>query len=453
MSERWARTALNAYRVLGSVFSPFSGIFLRLRARAGKEDLSRRGERFGYANQPRPDGSLVWFHAASVGEFMAILPLLKRLEDLGVNILVTTGTVTSAAVAAERLPETIIHQYVPIDIKPMIRRFLAHWKPDLAIFAESEIWPMTILELGAMHVPIILVNARISDRSYQRWKKNARLAEALFEHLAHVIAQSEIDARRYEELGAKRVTISGNLKVDTDMPAFDEEALAGLSAEIGERPVWIAASTHPGEEEIVADVHENIAKTFPDLLTVLVPRHPQRGDEVHALLTGRGHDVARRSQADHLQKDTSFLLGDTIGEMGLFLALGEVVFVGKSLTASGGQNPLEPAMMGSAILAGPNVQNFRSSYEALLDSGGVRLVRDGAMLEKYVLRLLRDRKRRRRMIAAAQQTVEALSGALERTFRALDYHVTPLQMKMKLERPRANDTARDAAVRASTVSE
>ncbi len=452
MSETWARAALKTYRIAGGVVYPFSGLFLRMRSRKGKEDPTRRDERFGYASQARPDGPLVWFHAASVGEFMAILPFLEKLENLGINIVLTTGTVTSAKVAKNRLSDKVIHQYVPIDIKPIIKRFLAHWKPDMAIFAESEIWPVTILELKVKHVPMVLVNARISDRSYRRWHKYPKIAEALFENMAHIVAQSDIDGKRFAELGARKVTVSGNLKVDTGLPPFEEHEAAELKAQIAARPVWVAVSTHPGEEEIIANVHEKVSAYFPNLLTVLVPRHPPRGDEVFNMLQKRGFNVSRRSTGDPVRDDTDIFLGDTIGEMGLFLGAGQVVFVGKSLTVTGGQNPLEPAVMGAAILSGPKVHNFRSSYEALIRGGGAKLVRDEDMLFKFVAHLLNDQNDRTKMMVAAQDVVRSLSGALEKTFRALDYHINPLRMKAKLEN-RAKIRKMEAVAQEGNASE
>ena len=443
MSEKWARLALKTYRLAGTVMHPFSGMFLRYRARAGKEDLVRRGERVGYASMPRPEGPLVWFHAASVGESMAILPLLQKLESLGISIVFTTGTVTSAEIVRERLSPGIIHQYVPMDIRPMVRRFLDHWQPDIAIFAESEIWPNTILELGAMRIPLILVNARLSDRSFKRWRKYNKLAEALFENMAHVVAQSDIDGRRFEELGAKRVTVSGNLKVDTGMPPYDGADLAQLKQQIGDRPVWIAVSTHRGEEELVANIHKKLLQYHPNLLTLIVPRHPARGDDITLMLEKMQLNVVRRSLGHAVLDDTDIFLGDTIGEIGLYLSTGEVAFVGNSLATVGGHNPLEPAVMGTAILSGPQVQNFRSSYEALINSGGARLVRDADMLFKHVAHLLANKVDRQKMIAAAEKTVKDMSGALEKTFNALDYYITPLRMKARLEGTYKKDQIQD----------
>ncbi len=241
MSERWARTVLGAYRFAGAAAFPLVGPYVAWRATKGKEDPNRRHERSGYAGRPRPEGPMIWAHAASVGETIAIVPLIESILDLGVNVVLTTGTVTSAQVADERLGDRIIHQFVPLDLKPAITRFLNHWQPDLAIIAESEIWPMTIMELGLRRIPQVLVNGRLSERSFASWKKRPYIAEALFENLSHVVAQSEVDAERFEALGARPVTVSGNLKVDTNPPPADERALHSIcppaqpSADLGGR--------------------------------------------------------------------------------------------------------------------------------------------------------------------------------------------------------------------------
>lgn len=433
MSELWARMTLKTYRLAGSVIYPFMGPFLAIRARNGKEDRNRRYERYGYPSAERPAGPLVWFHAASVGESMAVIPLIERVAALGVNTIMTTGTVTSAQVVKDRLPKSTHHQYVPLDLKPAVRRFISHWSPDLAVFTESEIWPMTILELGARRIPQVLVNARMSDRSFSRWRSASKLAEALFDNFSHVAAQSDIDAERFLKLGASCVTVTGNLKVDTQGLPCNETDLAQLKMQIGRRPVWVAASTHPGEEESMAKVHEKIAANLPDLLTVIVPRHPDRGDEIGDMLSQRGLNVARRSKLHSISPETNVYLGDTIGEMGLYLRMGPVCFIGRSLHAKGGQNPLEPAQTGTAILSGQHVHNFRDAYSNLLKSGGARLVRDEQMLAENVDYLLRNSVERGKMINAASETVQKMSGTLERTVQALDAYVFPLTVKKDLE--------------------
>jgi 3-deoxy-D-manno-octulosonic-acid transferase len=434
MSERWARVMLSAYRFAGAAAYPLARPYVAWRASKGKEDRKRSKERYGKAGHARPDGPLIWVHAASVGETVAVVPLIERILDFGVNVVLTTGTVTSAKVAEDRFCGRVIHQYVPLDLKPAVSRFLDHWQPDLAVIAESEIWPITILELGARGVPQVLVNGRLSDRSFASWKKRANLAEALFENLAHVVAQSETDGERFRILGARPVTVSGNLKVDTAPPPADEKALAALRRQIGQRPTWAAVSTHDGEEAIAAEVHTTLRPRHHGLLTIIVPRHPDRAGPLAAEMAAMGLDVARRSKGDKITPATDILLGDTIGEMGLYLRLTEIAFVGRSLTSEGGQNPLEPAMLETAVLAGRNVQNFREAYQKLLGSGGARLVRDRNMLAGAVNFLLSNEAARHEMIAAGAATVEEMRGALARTLKALEPYIQPLVVKTRLGR-------------------
>jgi 3-deoxy-D-manno-octulosonic-acid transferase len=282
-------------------------------------------------------------------------------------------------------------------------------------------------------VPQILVNGRLSDRSFASWKKRSFLADALFENLAHVVAQSELDAARFLALGARPVTVSGNLKVDSEPPPVDLGSLIGLQQQIGQRKTWAAVSTHEGEEEVAGDVHVLLRQRHPDMLTIIVPRHTDRADAVEALFAVRGLKVARRSRRDPVSPDTDILLGDTVGEMGLFLRLTEIAFVGRSLTGEGGQNPLEPAMLETAVLSGRNVQNFRDTYQHLIDSGGARLVRDREMLAGAVNFLLSNEPARREMVAAGVAAVDEMRGALDRTLKALEPYIHPLIVKARLE--------------------
>ncbi|MDP3895598.1 MAG: 3-deoxy-D-manno-octulosonic acid transferase, partial [Mesorhizobium sp.] len=311
--------------------------------------------------------------------------------------------------------------------------FLAHWTPDLAIIAESEIWPMTILELGARRIPQVLVNGRLSDRSFASWKKRAFIAEALFENLSHVVAQSEVDGERFLALGARPVTVSGNLKGDTEPLPVNDETLAALRGEIGGRMTWAAISTHDGEEKAATKVHALLRQRHRGILTIIVPRHPARADALEREMLAAGLKVARRSRRDPVTPETDILLGDTIGEMGLYLRLTEIAFVGRSLTGEGGQNPLEPALLDTAVLSGRNVQNFRESYKKLIDSGGARFVRDGDMLAGAVNFLLTNPAKRRQMIEAGRGTVETMRGALNCTLKALEPYVQPLIVKARLD--------------------
>lgn len=432
MSRRLARAALSIYRWGGVALYPVIGPYLALRAAKGKEERPRRRERYGIAGVERPAGPLVWFHAASVGETNAIVPLVKEVRRRGIAVVLTTGTVTSAKVVRDRLGDDVIHQYVPLDLKPAVSRFLEYWHPDLAIMAESEIWPMTILELGKRHIPQVLVNGRISDRSFPRWQRRHAFADALFENFALVIAQSEVDADRFRALGALPVMVSGNLKVDTDAPPADPEALKTYLGQIEGRRTWAAISTFEGEEAAAGNVHRALKERMPGLLTIIVPRHPERGDAVADMLAARGLNVVRRTSGEPMTPETDIFLGDTIGEMGLYLRMTEIAFVGRSLFAEGGQNPLEPAMLGCAVLSGSNVQNFREAYQQLARSGSAKMVRDVETLAKGVHYLLNNDAMRRQMIEAGQETVQEMRGALRATIKGLEPYINPLTVKARL---------------------
>lgn len=431
MSGRMARLALGVYQTAGTLLSPFVGGYLAYRAAKGKEERARRLERSGYASADRPAGPLVWFHAASVGEMNAVIPLIREIRRRDIHVILTTGTVTSAKLAAERIGNEAIHQYVPLDLKPAVSRFLSYWQPDCVIIAESEIWPATVMELGRRRIPQILVNARMSDRSFDRWGRRPSLAEALFENLALVIAQSDVDAERFRDLGARQVIMSGNLKVDTDAPSYDAAVFARYKKQLGERKTWAAISTFDGEEKAAGIVHRTL-KERDGQLTIIVPRHPERADAIEAELVKQGLKVARRTREDILSPDVDVFLGDTIGEMGLYLRLTEVAFVGRSLFAEGGQNPLEPAMLGCAVLSGSNVQNFRDAYQTLARRGSARMVRDTEMLAKGVHYLLSNDHARRNMIEAGIVAVQEMRGALTATMKGLEPYVNPLTVKARL---------------------
>ena len=273
----------------------------------------------------------------------------------------------------------------------------------------------------------------MSDRSFDRWHRNLNIAEQLFGKLALVVAQSDLDAERFRDLGAWPVSVSGNLKVDTDAPPCDEALLARYSAQIGERQTWAAISTFDGEEKIAAMVHRAL-KAHTGLLTIVVPRHPERCNDIEAMMVEKGLKVARRTRGDEITKDIDILLGDTIGEMGLFLRLTEIAFVGRSLSeGGGGGNPLEPAMLSCAVLAGPHVENFRESYQKLVRNGGARIVRDAEMLAKAVHFLTSNDLARAKMMDSGRDSVQEMRGALAATLKGLEPYINPLTVKARLE--------------------
>lgn len=405
---------LRAYRAATRAIEPIVPAWLAWRARKGKEDPRRSGERYGIASAARPEGRLVWVHAASVGETNAALPLVRALgaahHDL--RFLLTTGTLTSATLAASRLGHNALHQFVPLDSRRYANRFLDHWRPDAAIFTESEIWPNLILETEARNIPIALVNARMSQRSFDRWRRSPSMANPLFGRLRLVLAQNDRIGRWFTLLGARDVRVSGNLKIDSPPPPVDAIALDRLKGAIGARPLLLAASTHPGEDERIADAHKLLARRFPGLLTIIVPRHPDRGEAIAAMLGARGLACARRSLGLLPESAHDIYVADTIGELGTFYALAAVAFVGGSLVPHGGQNPIEAIQHGAAVLAGPHTHNFTDSYDALAASGGYVRVTDAATLAEAASALLGDAQALIRRRRDARKALEALTGAL-----------------------------------------
>lgn len=417
------------YRLLATLAAPIAPAALTWRLHKGKENRARLAERMGHPSRTRPRGPLAWLHGASVGEGLALLPLVDHLIARGFHVLVTTGTVTSADVLATRLPPRACHQFVPLDSPPFMRRFLNHWQPDLTLIAESEIWPSMITEVHARAIPLVLVNGRISERSYQRWQKCAYVIANLLSKFDLCLAQTEADATRLIHLGAPRVQVAGNLKYDVSAPPVDSAKLAQLSAVIGARPVWVAASTHAGEEELMVQIHKRISQVTDGLLTIIVPRHPQRGAEIMALAQKYGIAASLRSRGAMPDKNTKIYVADTMGELGLFYRLAGVVFVGKSLIAHGGQNPIEPAKLGCAILHGPNVVNFAEVYRELDASRGAAQVGDADTLARALVMLLSDAALLRKMARASSDRVEQLSGATQNIMAALE----PYFMQMKVE--------------------
>jgi 3-deoxy-D-manno-octulosonic-acid transferase len=416
---------LKAYRALTSAARPLAPLLLRVRRRQGKEDPSRLPERLGRASAPRPAGPLVWLHAASVGETLSILPLISALSERrhSLSFLLTTGTVTSAKLAAQRLGPRTLHQYAPLDVPGYVRSFLDHWRPDLAVFTESEIWPNLILESSARGIPLILVNGRITQRSYRRWRRNSDVARPLFSRFSLVLAQSETLARRFKMLGAAGATASGNIKVDTPPPPVDEGALERLRAALDNRPLLLAAATHEGEEEIVAEGHRQLRRLFPDLLTIIAPRHPERGPAIAEWLQSQGVAAMRRAVGELPTRACEIYIADTLGELGTLYRLASVAFVGGSLVDHGGHNPIEAVRHGAVVITGPHWQNFKDTYEALIEHGGAVVVRSAAELAEAVAPLLADNAELASLRERAEAALAGLSGALPRTVEALLHYL------------------------------
>jgi len=402
--------ALAVYLAAARLAGPVARMVLTRRAARGREDPARIGERLGRASVPRPAGRLIWLHGASVGEGMSMLPLIAELwrQAPDATCLVTTGTVTSARRMAELLPEGAIHQFVPVDTAGAVRRFLDHWRPDLAIWVESEFWPGLMTAAAARGVPMMLVNARVSERSARGWRRAPGMARVLVRHFGRIVTQDAPTVGRLAAMGADpaRLREGGNLKVLTPAPGCDEAELSRLRGVLAGRPVWLAASTHAPEEAEVAMAHGRMGRG--GLLTILAPRHPNRAAEIATLLKGQGLSVAQRSRGEVPRPETDVWLADTLGEMGLWFRLAPVAFVGGSIAAMGGHNPFEPAALGAAILYGPRTENFAPAYASLAEAGAARLVHDGGELGAAVAELLGNEAARSAMAGVAAAVRSAM---------------------------------------------
>ena len=419
MADLVAGAIAGGYRFLGLLLRPAVPFLLSSRVARGKEDPQRLGERYGRASLPRPPGRVVWVHAASVGETNAILPLIERLTGIGLAVVFTTTTVTSAVIAAKRLPRGAVHQFAPLDLAPFVAAFLAHWRPNLAIFVESEMWPTMVRKLDEASVPLVVANARLSERSFRGWKRFAGFATRVFPRITLCLAQSEADATRFAGLGVSEVRTVGNLKYDVPPLAADKNAVDRLKSAIGPRPVWIAAATHEGEEEIVAEAHKLIRQRHGQVLTIVVPRHPERGDAVRAMLAGKGLTVAQRSRGNPLLHEIDVYLADTLGELGLFYRLAPIAFLGGSLIPHGGQNPIEPTRLDGAVLHGPHVHNFTDTYAALDAAVPAPPISDAASLADAVAALMDDPAAVAVRATAGKAGLAGFSGALEATMTAI----------------------------------
>lgn len=389
--------ALAAYRVATGLAEPFAPWLLQRRARRGKEEAARIGERLGHASTARPDGDLVWLHGASVGESLSLLPLIDRFraERPMTTLLVTSGTVTSATLLARRLPPGVLHQYAPIDAPGAVRRFLDHWRPGLAIFAESELWPNLILGARDAGCRLALVSAKVSEASARGWGRHPQAARAILGAYELVLAQDARSAARLAELGRPADGLI-DLKYGAGPLPFDDDGLEAFRARSGRRTVFVAASTHPGEDGPVLDAFAASGEAGRALL-VIVPRHPERAADIVALCRSKGMSAARRS-LDEPPAMARVYVADTLGEMGLWLRLARLAFIGGSLvTGVGGHNPLEPARLGCPAASGPHVANWQSVYDDLQAAGGVEIVDGPGALSRLfdspepALRVMADR--------------------------------------------------------------
>jgi 3-deoxy-D-manno-octulosonic-acid transferase len=396
--------------------APALRINLSRRAVNGKEIAERLPERFGIDPTPRPDGPLVWMHAASVGETMSILPVLTALRQR-TKVLLTTGTVTSQALLDQRLPRdgSVVHRFAPLDVPGWVNRFLNHWRPDAACFIESELWPNQLAACQARGIKMMLMNARMSEPSFRQWQRVPRFARRVVGAFSLIQARGDLDAERLRALGGRHVDSAGDLKFGAPPLPVDLAELGRLKGLLGERPVWIAASTHPGEEDRIVAVHRMVLKTHPNVLTIVAPRHPERGPALSSAIGSR-----RRGAGDDPPAEGGIWIADTMGELGLLYRLAPIAFVGRSLIPpGGGQNPLEPARLGCAVAVGPFTTNFDDHVALLRAADGLAIVADEGELAHFVCAMIDNPERRASIAEHAAASILRQMDLPERSAEAL----------------------------------
>lgn len=385
-----------SYKYLIRIAQPYLRWLLNARLKKGKEDRTRIQERMGIATRPRPTGSLIWVHAASVGEAQSALILIHAIgqKHPAAHILVTTGTVTSATLMEKRLPAFAFHQYIPLDHPDWTAAFLNHWKPDLAFWMESELWPSLLMGLKERNVPAVLINARLSEQSFGKWQFARNLIRDLLSCFTLIIAQTPEDAERFITFTDKRrVSVCDNIKYGAAPLPYDAEALAALKIALGERPLWVYASTHAGEESLACRIHKSLKETIPDLLTILVPRHPERREEISGVCFE--NNVKYRLRGHHAvlpSPDDDLYIADTLGELGLFYSLCPIAMIGRSFSddGGGGHNPVEAAKLGCAVITGPNNQYQRQLYDDMQAMSAVVETKDEIELAAVLKELITE---------------------------------------------------------------
>lgn len=437
---------LRLYKTTLRVGKPLIWLGLQNRLRAGKEDPNRIGERQGIASRARPDGKLIWMHVASVGEAQSIKILIDEFlfANPNLHILVTSGTRTSAELLSKTLPERAFHQYVPFDHPDWVRAFLDHWQPNMALWAESELWPNLLMQIQKRRIPAALLNARLSFQSARNWSYSRGLLAELLATFSVILCQSDQDKHYYESLGGRSVFTTGNIKFSAKPLPFSDNEYHSLSNSIQGRPTWIYASTHFDEESIAADIHKALKRDIPNVLTIIAPRHPERSAQILETLSSYDLKITRRDP--QLKRtpdsDTDIYLVDTMGELGLFYKLTDIAMIGRSLSldGGGGHNPLESMRLGAVTLFGPLIQNLKDIYDDVKSSQVGIPVQDKDALYKAVHHLMTDQQYKQNMIQLTSKFIEDRNQTLQNTLNELE----PLCLEIGITPPRSHIQNKDA---------
>lgn len=378
------------YSFLCTLAVPIFYFILQYRLWNKKENPKRLLERMGKASSPRPDGTLFWIHAASIGESQSALIFMHKILDEcpHAHLLITTGTKSSAEFLSGRLPERAFHQFIPLDCPIWIHRFFDHWRPDMAFWMESELWPNLIFALKARSIPSYLINARLSQRSYKRWSSFPKLISNMLSAFDIIFTQNNDYKEYFTNLGHQNVVTTGDLKFNALPLPYSEKDYDTLRACIGERPVWVYASTHAGEEILACETHKILQSQHPDILTIIVPRHPERRDEIYSDCQNYNLNICFRGDDKVMPKQqTDIYIADTFGELGLFYRLCPISMIGRSFSddGGGGHNPIEAAQLGSVVLSGQYVQHQKGLFSGMLDANAVYILANKSDLAPALL--------------------------------------------------------------------
>ena len=367
--------------------------YIQKRIEIGKEDTKRFNERIGRPIKERPNGKLIWFHGASVGESVSMLPLINKLLETSPDtyVMVTTGTTTSADIMGKRLPERAFHQYIPIDNPAFTKRFVKHWQPDLVLWFESDFWPAMLSTIKKKNIPLILVNGRISNKSFKRWQQFEFLSKELLSCFTFCLGQSEEDAYRLRVLGAKETTCLGNLKFAGLPIPVDKEKKQEILSQIGNRQIFCISSTHENEEYQLGRHFKELFTEHPDTLIIIAPRHPNRGNDIKKQIEGLGYNVSLRSANEKITSKTQVYIADTIGELGIWYEISPIVFIGGSLIPHGGQNFMEPSRLHDAVIVGPYMHNFTEAMQRAQKANGIIQAIDSEEVITTVIQLLKNK--------------------------------------------------------------
>ncbi len=412
------------YRALTYTSAPFLQNLLKQRLKNGKELPTRFTEKKSIINITRPDGHLVWIHAASVGEAQSALVVINKIleHNAATNILVTTGTVTSAALMEQKLPVQAIHQFAPLDHPIWVQKFLNHWKPDGILWMESELWPNMLHEIRRRNIKAFLINAHMSEKSYTSWKRIPNLPKHILKTFEKILCQTQEDKRRYDALGARNTIITDNLKYSAAPLAYDQNDLEKISEATQHRPLWLYASTHKGEEKIAIETHQALQGTYPNLLTIIVPRHPERRDEIRK--TTQSMKTAFRGETKNLpQQEDQIYVADTLGELGLFYKLCPIAVIGRSFSndGGGGHNPIEAAQLGCAVLHGPHVQNLQDIYDDMIAQNACIKLEKPEELAAHIKTLLGDDQKSHAWQKAAKEFSQRKTSVINKVMA----HIAP----------------------------